>query len=155
MVAASLSKVGCWPASARVPRFPIDSLAVHFPSALHCRRMPTETPMPIAQTLLPQFDHEMANTRRMLALVPAADAAWKPHPKSYALGDLAAHIATVPMWGRLSLELPELDLGSPANAGIARVPFTTTPELLARLDRNVDEARAALAASSDADLSAV
>ena len=110
--------------------------------------------MPIAQTLLPEFDHEMANTRRMLALVPAADAAWKPHPKSYALGDLAAHIATVPMWGRLALELPKLDLGSPANAAIARVPFTTTPELLARLDRNVDEARAALAASSDADLSA-
>jgi uncharacterized damage-inducible protein DinB len=112
-----------------------------------------ETPMPIAQMLLPEFDHEMANTRRMLALVPAADAAWKPHPKSYALGDLAAHIATVPLWGRLALELPELDLGSPANAEIARVPFTTTPELLERLDRNVSEARAALAASSDADLS--
>jgi uncharacterized damage-inducible protein DinB len=117
--------------------------------------MLTETPMPIAQMLLSQFDHEMANTRRMLALVPAADAAWKPHPKSSALGDLAAHIATVPMWARLALELPELDLGSPANAGIARVPFTTTSELLARLDRNVGEARAALAASSDADLSAV
>jgi uncharacterized damage-inducible protein DinB len=111
--------------------------------------------MSIAQTLLPEFDHEMANTRRMLALVPAADAAWKPHPKSYALGDLAAHIATLPMWGRLSLELPELDLGSPANAGIARVPYTTTPELLERLDRNVAEARAALAAASDADLGVV
>jgi uncharacterized damage-inducible protein DinB len=111
--------------------------------------------MPIAQTLLPEFDREMANTRQMLALVPAADAAWKPHPKSYALGDLAAHIATLPMWGRLSLELPELDLGSPANAGIARVPFTTTPELLERLDRNVSEARAVLAAASDADLSVV
>jgi len=40
--------------------------------------------MSIAQTLLPEFDREMANTRQMLALVPAADAAWKPHPKSYA-----------------------------------------------------------------------
>jgi uncharacterized damage-inducible protein DinB len=121
----------------------------------HRRRIFRETPMPIAQTLLPEFDREMANTRQMLALVPAADAAWKPHPKSYALGDLAAHIATLPMWGRLSLELPELDLGSPANAGIARVPFTTTPELLERLDRNVSEARAVLAAASDADLSVV
>jgi uncharacterized damage-inducible protein DinB len=108
--------------------------------------------MPIAQTLLPEFDHEMANTRRMLELVPAADAAWKPHPKSYALGDLASHIATLPMWGRLALELPELDLGSPANAGIARVPFTSTPELLERLDRNVREARAALASATDGDL---
>jgi hypothetical protein len=46
--------------------------------------------MSIAQTLLPEFDHEMANTRRMLALVPGAEAAWKPHPKSYALGELTA-----------------------------------------------------------------
>jgi uncharacterized damage-inducible protein DinB len=111
--------------------------------------------MSIARTLLPEFDREMANTRQMLALVPAADATWKPHPKSYALGDLAAHIATLPMWGRMSLELLELDLGSPANAGIARVPFTTTPELLERFDRNVSEARAVLAAASDADLSVV
>lgn len=111
--------------------------------------------MSIAQTLLPEFDREMANTRQMLALVPTADAAWTPHPKSYALGDLAAHIATLPMWGRMSLQLPELDLGSPANAGIARVPFTTTPELLERFDRNVREARTVLAAAADADLSVV
>jgi uncharacterized damage-inducible protein DinB len=111
--------------------------------------------MPIAQTLLPEFDHEMANTRRMLELVPAADAAWKPHPKSYSLGDLASHTVTLPMWGRLTLELPELDLGSPANAGIARTPFTGTPELLERFDRNVREARAALASASDAALGEV
>jgi uncharacterized damage-inducible protein DinB len=139
----------------RVSRVSIDSPAVHLPSARHRRRVFTETPMPIAQTLLPEFDHEMANTRRMLALVPTADAAWKPHPKSYALGDLAAHIATLPMWGRLSLELPELDLGSPANAGIARVPYTNTPELLERLDRNVADARTTLASVSDADMGTV
>jgi DNA topoisomerase VI subunit B len=49
--------------------------------------------MPIAQTMLPEFDHEMAVTRRMLAAVPEADADWRPHPKSTALGDLAVHIA--------------------------------------------------------------
>ena len=108
--------------------------------------------MSIAQTLLPEFNFEMANTRRMLELVPAADAEWKPHPKSYALGELASHIATLPLWCRLALELPELDLGSPANAEIARVPFTTTPELLDRLDRNVAGARAALTSASDAHL---
>ena len=34
--------------------------------------------MPIAQTLLPEFDHEMANTRKLLEAVPAADAAGSP-----------------------------------------------------------------------------
>jgi len=110
--------------------------------------------MPIAQTLLPEFDHEMANTRKMLEVVPAADAEWRPHPRSYTLGQLAAHIATLPLWGRLTLERPELDLGSPANASIARVRFTTVPELLEQFDRNVREARAALAATSDAAMGA-
>ncbi len=108
--------------------------------------------MPIAATLLPEFDHEMANSRRMLEAVPAADAAWKPHPKSTALGDLAAHIATIPLWGRLTLERTELDLGIPANQTLAQSPFTTTAALVERFDRHVREARAALAGASDADM---
>lgn len=106
--------------------------------------------MSIAESLLPEFDHEMANTRRLLQLVPTAEAGWRPHPKSYPLGDLAAHIATIPLWGRMVLQEPELDLGSPANASIARVQFTTVPELLDQFDRHVREARAALASTSDA-----
>jgi uncharacterized damage-inducible protein DinB len=105
--------------------------------------------MSIAQTLLPEFDHEMANTRRLLEVVPGADAAWKPHPKSSSLGDLAAHIVRLPLWGKLVLEQPELDLGLPENASIARAPFTTVPELLDRFDRHVREARAALVPVSD------
>lgn len=108
--------------------------------------------MSIAHTLLPEFDHEMAGTRRMLALVPAADAGWKPHPKSMALGELAAHVAVVPLWGRMTMERTELDLGNPVNAGMARLAFTTTGDLLEHFDRNVSGARTALAAASDADM---
>src|ERR1700704_6676602 len=110
--------------------------------------------MPIAQTLLPEFDHEMANTRRVLEVVPAPDAAWKPHPKSSSLGDLAAHISRLPLWSKYVLQQPELDLGLPANASIAGEPFTTVPELLERFDRNVSEARTALASMSDAAMGA-
>jgi hypothetical protein len=81
--------------------------------------------MSIVQTLLPEFDHEMANTRRLLEIVPGADQAWRPHPKSYSLGDLAAHIALLPLWGRFVLQEPELDLGLPANASLALMAFTT------------------------------
>ena len=105
--------------------------------------------MSIVQMLLPEFDHEMGNTRRLLEIVPAADAAWRPHPKSYSLGDLAAHIAMLPLWGKLVLEQPELDLGSPANASIAGIPFTTMPDLLDRFDRYLRDTRAALASMAD------
>jgi uncharacterized damage-inducible protein DinB len=105
--------------------------------------------MSIAETLLPEFDLEMRNTRKLLEIVPEADASWRPHPKSYPLGDLAAHLATLPLWGRLTIELPELDLGTPANASVARLEFTTTKDVVRHFDENVRGARAALAGASD------
>src|ERR671914_92328 len=38
--------------------------------------------MSIGQTLLPEFDLEMATTRRVLERVPSEKAQWKPHPKA-------------------------------------------------------------------------
>jgi uncharacterized damage-inducible protein DinB len=105
--------------------------------------------MSIAHSLVPEFDHEMANTRKLLEIVPADDAGWKPHPKSTPLGELASHIATIPLWAKLVLEQPELDLGSPANVSISQTPFTTVPELLERFDRHVGGARAALGSVAD------
>jgi uncharacterized damage-inducible protein DinB len=109
--------------------------------------------MSIVQSLLPEFDQEMASTRRLLEVVPAKEAGWKPHPKSYTLGDLASHIVMLPLWGNYVLRQPELDLGLPANASIAYMPFTTQSELLDRFDRHVREARAALASLPDPAMS--
>jgi uncharacterized damage-inducible protein DinB len=108
--------------------------------------------MAIAQVLLPEFDRETASTRQLLEIVPAADANWRPHPKSTPLGELAAHIAVIPGWGRYVLERPELDLGSSENASVAALTFTTVKELLERFDRNVRETRTALAAASDSEI---
>jgi uncharacterized damage-inducible protein DinB len=108
--------------------------------------------MPIAQTLLPEFDLEMANTRRLLEVVPQRDVSWKPHPKSSSLGDLAVHITRLPVWAKYVSQRSELDLGLPENASIAKAPFTTTAELLDRFDEHVGEARAALAKLSDAQM---
>ena len=108
--------------------------------------------MSIAEILLPEYDHEMATTRRVLEIVPAADAGWRPHPKSTTLGDLAAHVSRIPMWGRYTLQETELDLGLPENAKVAQAAFTTTPELVEAFDRNVRETREALAATPDAEM---
>ena len=49
--------------------------------------------MSIADSLLAEFDQEMATTRKHLERTPAQHADWKPHPKSMSLGGLAIHIA--------------------------------------------------------------
>ena len=37
--------------------------------------------MSIADTLLPEFDQEMATTRKVLERVPTDKGQWKPHPE--------------------------------------------------------------------------
>jgi hypothetical protein len=39
--------------------------------------------MTIAQSMLPEFDQEMATTRKLLERVPSDKGSWKPHQKSF------------------------------------------------------------------------
>ncbi len=107
--------------------------------------------MTIADGLLPQFDHEMATTRKVLACVPEAKAAWKPHVKSMSLGELAAHLAMLAAWAVPTLRRSVLDFGSADGKRFAPPTFTTTAALLALHDANAAAARATIAATSDVD----
>ena len=53
--------------------------------------------MSVAETLLTEFETELATTRRFIERVPADRLMWKPHEKSMTAGQLALHIAQVPM----------------------------------------------------------
>src|SRR5918993_3143368 len=98
-----------------------------------------EAPMGFAESLLPEFELEMANTRRALERVPTDKGAWKPHPKSFALGHLAQLIAGMPGWITNMTTSTELDLA--AQSGYS---LESTETLVERFDKLVAEARAAL-----------
>jgi len=102
--------------------------------------------MSIGADLLPEFDQEMASTRRVLERVPGERGQWKPHPKSFALGHLAQLVSWMPGWIANTLSQTSLNL---ATAG--GYSFEQTDTLLAGFDKNVRDARAALTASHDAD----
>src|SRR5688500_2782034 len=106
--------------------------------------------MAIADGLLPEFDHEMTVTRKLLERVPEGKNDWKPHPRSTALGALAQHVATIPMWGTMTLTQSELDLGGAQQLA----ELKTRAELLAFFDDNVKTARGHLAGKSDPELMA-
>ena len=111
--------------------------------------------MKTAETLLPEFDHEMRTTRAVLARVPEADAQWRPHEKSMTLGQLASHVTNIVRWGAATFELEGLDLASPDAAQFAPPKFETTQRLVEQFDANVAQARAALAAAADEDMGTV
>src|SRR5258705_5676480 len=104
--------------------------------------------MAIADALVPEFDHEMTTTRKLLERVPEDKFDWKPHAKSFSLGALAAHLANLPVWGSETLNKSEFDIGGSGPGGT--VP--SKAELLASFDKNVAATRAALTSKTDAEL---
>jgi len=73
--------------------------------------------MTIGQSMLPEFDQEMQNTRKVLERASDEKWGWKPHEKSGTVGWLAGHVATMPGWIGVTLKTEELDyapVGGPA-----------------------------------------
>ena len=102
--------------------------------------------MTIADKLLPEFDQEMAATRRVIERVPDDKPDWKPHPKSFSIAHLAQLLAWMPGWIGQTLTSTELDLASGGGYSIE-----STAALLKLFDENVRTAREAIAAAKDAD----
>ncbi|HEX7240328.1 MAG TPA: DinB family protein [Longimicrobiaceae bacterium] len=108
--------------------------------------------MPIAQALLPEFDNEMATTRRLLARVPEDRASWKPHPKSTELGGLAVHVANLVGLAVRAVHETGVNFNPPGGPPFSPPRFTTTAALLEMFDANVAKGREAIAGASDEDL---
>ena len=101
--------------------------------------------MSIAQSLLPEFDQEMANTRKMLERLPDNKLDYKPDPKSMSMAQLAGHVAEMCGWFASMMDGPELDIPE----GFKPYVATSRKELLDKFDQNVVSTRAALAAAGD------
>jgi uncharacterized damage-inducible protein DinB len=98
------------------------------------------------EALLAEFDHEMASTRRVLAAVPDDKLDWKPHDKSFSLGELANHTANIPMWSELTMKAEELQF-----EGMDPQPeLDAVPAIVSAFDERVAAARAAFAEADPA-----
>jgi uncharacterized damage-inducible protein DinB len=101
-----------------------------------------------SQAILPEFDHEMENTRKSLERVPEDKFSFKPHPKSMTLGALATHLATINHWAEAILGLDSFDVSTaPPNPELK-----SRAEVLAAFDKNTAIARKAIADATDAHL---
>ena len=104
--------------------------------------------MSIAQMLLPEFDMEMANTRKMLERVPDGKFDYKPHQKSMSLGRLAAHTGEIPSYASATIRFERMDFTGEEK----QFSPATRKELLDAFDKNVAEARELLSKVSDEEL---
>lgn len=99
--------------------------------------------MTIAELLVPEFDQEMASTRKVLERVPDDKFAWKPHDKSFSMGHLASHIANMLAWTVDTMTKTEFDLSTVTPEEMNRASKNRA-ELLASFDAGAAKARASL-----------
>jgi uncharacterized damage-inducible protein DinB len=98
--------------------------------------------------LLAEFDREMALTRALLDRIPEDRFAWRPHPRSMSLGELATHLTHLYYWGLVTLREPSIDMAGQAHPPVA----TTRTELLSRFDAAAAGTRAAVVDIQEAQL---
>lgn len=103
--------------------------------------------MAIAKTLLQELEQESHATRRVLERVPDAHLDWRPHAKSYSLGQLALHVAQIPgAVAQLAME------SKPAPPQFVQERARRSADLVPALQESIGRAKAALADASDATM---
>lgn len=105
--------------------------------------------MSIAQSILPEFEQEMAGTRRVLERVPEDKLDWKAHPKSNTIGWVASHLAEIPGWVEGTLTQDEWEIHPPGGEPYRTPMLKSRQEILDSFDANVAAAKKAIEATSD------
>lgn len=108
--------------------------------------------MTMGRSLLPEFEQEMQNTRKVLERCPDEKWNWKPHEKSGTLGWLAGHVANMVSWLPYTMQTEELDYAPVGGASYEPPKISNRKEALAEFDKNVADARTALQSVSDAEM---
>jgi uncharacterized damage-inducible protein DinB len=107
--------------------------------------------MSIAQTFLPEFDEEMASTRKVLERIPDDRLQWKAHPRSNTIGWVGSHLAEIPSWIEGTLTEPEWDFNPPGGEPYRTPILSSRGAMLKAFDTAVATGRKAIAATSDAE----
>jgi uncharacterized damage-inducible protein DinB len=104
--------------------------------------MSTPTQPSFKEWAFADLENEIVSTRRVLERVPGEHLGWKPHAKSFSLGELATHVANLLHWQVMTLTADGFDL--------AGAPRTAAAESRDALLRTFDENRTALKTAFDA-----
>src|ERR1700746_1379487 len=105
--------------------------------------------MELKDYLLAQLEREAALTRKAIERVPEGQNDFKPHERSMPLGYLAALVANMLGWIALMIDRDELSIDEAGGEFRPQVA-PSKADLLAALDKQVAEARRALANTTDA-----
>ena len=101
--------------------------------------------MSMTQAMVHELQYEGANTRKILELIPEDKMDYKPHEKSYSMGDLGSHLAESLAWMKPTIEMDVFDM----DPNYQRFVASSKSEMLEAFDKNLAEALEILGKASD------
>jgi uncharacterized damage-inducible protein DinB len=108
--------------------------------------------MRIGQLMIPEFDMEMASTRKVLERIPDSKLDWKIHEKSNTIGWVANHLADIPSWVDMTISHNAFDVEPVAGQPYKSPTEQSVAAIVALFDKNVAKARTLLENVEDAKL---
>jgi len=109
--------------------------------------------MSIAASILPHFDQIVAGTRQHLAAIPNDRLGWRPHDKSWTVGELGSHLANLPGWTMPTLTQDALDVAPVDGDGPPPQPeYGSSEEMVTVFDEVTAAARATIEGMTDEGL---
>jgi uncharacterized damage-inducible protein DinB len=106
--------------------------------------------MSIGQSLVGEFEHEAATTRKCLEHIPQDKFGWKPHEKSMTVGELGGHIADMTGWATVTMTMDVFDMHPKDGPAWESPKPQTVAALLNYYDKGVAEAKKQILAADDA-----
>jgi hypothetical protein len=103
----------------------------------------------IAESILPEFDQEMASTRKTLERIPDDKLNWKAHPKSNTIGWVGAHLVEIAGWTEGTLSQDSWDINPVGGEPYKSPTAASRKQLLDDFDKSVAAGRKAIMATSD------
>lgn len=105
--------------------------------------------MTIAESILPEFEVEIAGVRKVLERMPEDKLDWKIHEKSNSIGWVACHLAEIAGWVEGILTQDSWDINPPDGEPYQRIQPDSRESILHHFDANVATARKCIAETSD------
>lgn len=106
--------------------------------------------MSISAQMLPAFDHIIEGTKQHLEVIPDDRLDWRPHEKSWTIGELGTHLANLPMWTMATLGQDEFDVAPADGEEPPPQPaYGSSAEMVAGLEENAAAARETIRSTPD------
>ena len=105
--------------------------------------------MNIIDGMIEELKHETATTRRVLERVPDDKLGYRPHERSFSMGQLASHIADSLNWAVVTCQMDRFEFDM---ENWKMWEGGSTAEIVAKLDEGLEKAVAAMKPLTNEDL---